>query len=256
MQSKAQIGLALNNSFKLLNALIIGATIYFAAAIVSRALGTQIPSFFGVPVSQGYAIFILVMCTVLHIGILRYIVHYARSAWINLNREERQTLYFELTGSNHLLTQGAERLRDAIINKDGFLFVHVDKNDPPSLLHWGIFFVAVFAVIRYEFSFEFVLTFLVGMTLSMANWQIGSSWLVALADLGRQSDVSLYFDDIEKRGPRYFGIVSGPWHGMNNNIFQFAAISLLDAFLRALPISMVVFALWMAFEVTFWIFNK
>ncbi len=255
MPTKDHIYSALNRSFKLLNSLAIAATIYFIASIATRIIGIESPSIFGIPVAQENAIFVLVLCTVLHIGILRYIIHYARTAWMHLDSDERSELYFQLTGSNYLLTQGAERLRDAINDNNGFLFVWVRKDDPPSMLHWGIFVAAVLASIRYELSFDFVWTFVVGVTLSMANWQIGSSWLVALADLGRQSDKSLYFSDLNKSGPRYFGIVSGPWHGMNNNIFAFSAVSLLDALVRVLPLSGAVFLAWAILEALLW-FSK
>ncbi|MGF2734481.1 hypothetical protein [Marinobacter sp. DUT-1] len=256
MEAKAHIHSALSNSLKLLNLLIVGVTAYFCASIVNRAIGDGSPEIFGIPIAQENAIYVLIASTIFHVIVLRYIIHYIRLAWINLSKKEREELYFQITGTNHLLTHGAERLRDAIINRNGFLFVYVDKDDPPSLLHWSIFFAAVFASIRYELSFDFVWTFLLGVTLAMANWQIGSSWLVALADLGRAADSSLYFDDPGKRGPRYFGLVSGPWHGMNNNIFLFFAISLLDAFIRVLPISIVVFFGWLALEVLLLLFSK
>jgi hypothetical protein len=255
MPTKDHIFSDMNRSFKLLNSLAILATIYFISSIVTRVIGVEDPSIFGIPVGQGNAVFVLALCTVLHIGILRYIIHYTRIAWMNLNNDERLELYFQLAGSNHLLTQGAERLRDSIHNNNGFLFVRVEKVDPPSMLHWGMFFVAVVASVRYELSFDFVWTFILGLTLSMANWQIGSSWLVALADIGRQSDQSLYFDDLNKSGPRYFGIVSGPWHGMNNNIFVFSAISLLDALIRVLPLSTAIFVVWAILETFSWFFQ-
>jgi len=252
MPTKDRIFFGMNRSFKLLNSLTILAIIYFMSSIVTRATGIEDPSIFGIPVGQGNAVFVLALCTVLHIGILRYIIYYTRIAWMNLNKEERLELYFQVTGANHLLTQGAERLRDAIHNNNGFLSVQVEKDDPPSMLHWGIVVVAVLASVRYELSFEFVWTFVFGLTLSMANWQIGSSWLVALADMGRQSDQSLYFDDFNKIGPRYFGIVSGPWHGMNNNIFVFSAISLFDALIRVLPLSTGILVVWAILETLYW----
>lgn len=253
---KTHIYSALNKSFKFLNSLIIGVTIYFTLTIANRVLGGDSVDIIGITISQENSIYVLIVSTFFHIAALRYIIYYIRSAWINLNKEEREELYFELTGANHLLTQGAERLHDAIQNKDGFLFVHVDKHDPPSVLHWCAFVAAVFASIRYELSFDFVWTFFIGIMLAMANWQIGSSWLVALADLGRDSDTSLYFDDPKKRGPRYFGLVSGPWHGMNNNIFLYTAISLLDAVLRVAPVSIIVFFGWLALEVVFLLFSR
>lgn len=253
MPTKDHISSALNRSFQLLNSLAIAATVYFVASLAARLIEIDRPSIFGIPVAQGNAIFVLVLCTILHVGVLRYIINYINVAWSALDCDEREELYFQLTGSNHLLTQGAERLRDAINTKDGFLSVRIGADDPPSLLHWGIFFAAVLASIRYELSFNFVWTFVVGVTLSMANWQIGSSWLVALADLGRQSDKSLYFGDLNKGGPRYFGIVSGPWRGMNNNIFVFTAVSLLDAILRVLPLIAAVFLAWAFLETLFWI---
>lgn len=251
--TKAHIFSAMNRSFKLLSLLATVATTYFVAAIFVRVLGGDAPSILGFTVDQKNALFVLAGCTILHIGLLRYIVHYSRLAWIELKEGDRTELYFELTGSNHLLTQGAERLRDSIYNKDGFLFVRVDRHDPPSLLHGIMFLAAVAASIRYEISFTFVWSSIGGLILAMANWQIGSSWLVSLADLGRQSNESLYFDDPERQGPRYFGIVSGPWHGMNNNIFLFAIISLIDALLRVFPASLVVFLLWAFLETLHWL---
>lgn len=255
IKTKDHIQTSLNASFKLLNLLSIGLTIYFCVSIANRILGNKNPDIYGIPISQGDSIYVLMVCTILHIAILRYIIHYLRLAWINLNVEEREELYFGLTGANHLITKGAERMRDAIQNENGFLSVQIENDDPSSLLHKCIFIAAVFACIRYELSFDFVWTFCLGMALAMANWQIGSSWVVALADLGRVANSSLYFDDLEKRGPRYFGIVSGPWHGMNNNIFIYSAVALVDAFLRILPITGVAFVVWLVLEFIFWMLN-
>ncbi|MFU1478249.1 hypothetical protein ACM25N_11300 [Roseovarius sp. C7] len=154
----------------------------------------------------------------------------------------------KLTGGNHLITQGAEKFRNNIHNNGGFLFVRVGKDDLPSLLHWAVFFLALLASIQFEVSSNLLWTTSLSLTLCLVNWQIGSSWLVALADLGRLSERSLYFDNFERSGPRYFGIVSGPWHGMNNNIFVFFGVSIFNSFLRVLPASFVVFIIWIILE--------
>lgn len=254
MPNKNHIHGAINGSFKLLNTLSIMSTIYFSAIIVLRLVGGDSPSIFGIKVDPKYSLIILAICTLLHIGVLRYIIHYMKLAWQHLDVKERSELYLELTGANHLLTQGAEKFRDNIHNNGGFLFVRVNRDDPPSLLHWAMFVVAVVANIQFEISANLPWTFVAAVTLSMSNWQIGSSWLVALADLGRPSEQSLYFDRIDRSGPRYFGIVSGPWHGMNNNIFIFSAVTMLDAILRVLPASAAVFFLWAILETLFWLF--
>lgn len=242
----------IHKAFKLLNSLAIIATTYFSSVILVRLVGGESPSFFGIRFDTKYALLVLGICTLLHIAALRYIVHYMKLAWQHLDTQERLELYFELTGANHLLTQGAERFRDNFHNSDGFLFVRVSQNDPPSLLHWFVFFAALLASIQFEVSTNLLWTSVLAMTLCMANWQISSSWLVALADLGQSSERSDYFDDFNRAGPRYFGVVSGPWHGMNNNIFVFSAVSVFDAFLRVLPASAIMFLLWIILESLYW----
>lgn len=242
--------LALTSSFRLLNGLMIVTSGYFFVSIASRFFEAQSAGFLGVYVPQEYALVVLTLATILHLAILRYIVHDLDRAWKCLKKSSRIDLYFRITGSGGLLVKGAERFRDCIDNRGGFLFVRITKEEPPSLIHWSVSFLAVIACIRYEASFDFVWTSVLAFVLVMVNWQIGSSWLVALSDFGRDSTKSYYFDNENRHGPRYFGIVSGPWHGMNNNIFIFAVVSLLDAFLRGFKFILIVIGIWILIEIS------
>lgn len=241
--------LALIMSFRLLNWLAVSVSGYFFVSLSSRVFGTQSTSFLGVYFPQKYALAVLALATLFHLLILRYIVHDLDRAWRHLKKSSRIELYYRITGSSGLIVKGAERYKDNISNNDGFLFVRATNEDPPSLVHWVVFFLAVLACIRYEASFNFVWTSVSAFLLAMVNWQVGSSWLVALSDFGRDSKQSYYFDDENQRGPRYFGIISGPWHGMNNNIFVFAAVSLLDALLRGYRFVFIVLVLWFLIEI-------
>ena len=96
------------------------------------------------------------------------------------------------------------------------------------MLYWCLVVLAILSCIDISGHWQFLSSLLAGFFLTILNWQIAASWLVALVDFGT-SEKSKYFRCVNDHRPRYLGIVSGPWWGRQTSVATFFLVNLLDA---------------------------
>ena len=208
--------------------------LFSLAAFAARVFEQVDVSFLGINIPIGATFGGFLIITALHFFVMKHILLSCIDAWKHLSLEERVAIYHKIVRTGGLMTKGAHAYRDAIINEnDGYLKLKTELGDGPTWIHISLAVMCVLALVEFNFSWMIAPQTSVAVVIIVVNWQIGSNWVLALADLGSCKHESVFFEEGHS-GPRPISHVSGFFIGRNVSFLNFAIGTVLEALLATL----------------------
>jgi len=221
-------------SFSWLNWLTVATLAFSFSATLFRYFGGGSVSFLGssIPVETTY--FAFIAFTALHLFILNHIVSSCWDAWKNLSTEERVGVYDSLVRNGGIMIKDTESYRDRMyVDASGELRLGTSTKESPVWVHMTLVLLSLTALVEFEWSIWTVFQLSFWFALMSINWKIGANYLMALADLGRDSDESVYFAN-EEKGARLISTASGFWLGENVDARKYSVSSVMETMFTTL----------------------
>lgn len=224
-----------------LNRLAIASILYGLAGVTIKLTGAKTVSLFGLSFPSEYLFFGYVVLTAIHVFVMVHIVQSTADAWQYLTVAQRQNVYQRLVRAGGILTKGAVQYKDSIRKTDRRLVLNTQFSQPTVWINFLVVILAFISIVRFSFDWQSLGYLWAAAIILFVNWQLGANWMLALADLGRDSEQSLYFED--GYGPRDLASVgSSVCLGKNITVQKYIKESIVP-----LAIALVLF-------VTFWKF--
>lgn len=199
-QVKQTVSKGMETSCAWLNRLAIAAILYGLAGVTIKLTGAKTVSLFGLSFPSEYLFFGYFVLTMIHAFVMVHIIQSSADAWQNLTVAQRQGLYQSLVKAGGILTKGAVQYKDSIRKSEKRLVLDTQMSQPTVWVNILVFVLAFLSIVQFSFEWQSIGYLWASLLILLVNWQLGANWMLALADLGRDSEQSLYFEN--GYGPR------------------------------------------------------
>lgn len=208
----------------------------------------------GVSISVNNSVFVLLILTVCHAYIATNLVHSLGVARSRVSAETREAFYLKCLLQGGILVRGTTDLRDHFVEPKERHTVQIkqEARDPSVWVHSALAISALVMCVPFEIRWTTPVIIGFSISLIIENFNIGSSWVVALADFGRKDRYSRYFTE----GPTEIRTraipISGPlpfYLGRQIDSKHFIVTAVLEIVMFGLFFSVLLFPLWIVAEV-------
>jgi len=219
---------SVRSAFKKIDALLASACTLALSAILAKIFvpGAKIP-FIGIQFSEMEIIIVFIILSIWHTFILKYAIDSLRLAWVELAIDQRKELFDEIVHNGGIATRGSFYQEDDFDTSADIFRLNLRFSLSTTIVFSAIAAFALVAMIPFELNWATLMYGFIACNIVLVNWMIGSNWNIALADLARNRDTSIYFDNIDRFGILDIVYISIPVRGkfVKPSIFLISCIA-------------------------------
>lgn len=196
-----------------------------------------------ISISTSSAWLVFLILTVAHFYTALLLIRALKVYWLLSDTGSRSLLFGRISSCGGALVRGISARTE--FDTDSLLFIryHMDPRDPTAWL--ALFGALLFFSAIVPLKLDSFLFFYVGIALILVqiNWVIGSHWIIAICDLARNSEASVYFEQLKNSGIQVAGLQSGGCRFYTISWFFLPAWIVLNALvlLSAIPTGFIFF---------------
>jgi hypothetical protein len=232
---------SIEQSFRWLNWLSITALVFAFGASISRHFSGADIEFIGVALPNMATPFIFAIMSIVHLFIVKHIVDECWDAWRHLSTHDRSEIYETISRSGGILTKGVSSYTDAMYVENGNFYLKTDISNASTWVHVALVILSFSAMVDFRWHVVTYVQFSVAFIIIRLNWSLAANALIALADLGRNSNASLYFHS-GKKGIRPFSSISGFMIFDNQSTKDYTLMDIWESVLKMVLLGFLVAA--------------